>query len=162
MRVLVALGQLLRVVDEAVRKELRETGLSPVDLEALAWLYDRPGVTGASISEKTGRTRQNIQRTLESLERRDLVMRYDSVVNHRTVGWGLTDRGREAAERAVRRLQWLEQGFHNHLYLDVARLMQGIGFACEVARGGPYMKRCSDDELIRDVPPETETNEWDL
>ncbi len=162
MRVVIAMGQLLRVVDEAVRRELRDTGLSPVDLEALAWLFERPGVSGTTISERTGRTRQNIQRTLESLEKRELVSRYDSVITHRTVGWGLTERGRRATERAVRSLGWLERGLHNHLYLDVARLMQCLGFACEVARGLPFPARRSEDELVRDVPLEGEVGEWDL
>lgn len=102
---MLVMRQLSAVLDHQLLKVTRRVRLTPHEALVLAWLVEKPGLPAFTIAWYLGRSRQNVQRSLERLEDRELVERYSSLVRDCTAGWGLTERGRTLFAE-------LEHGFH--------------------------------------------------
>jgi DNA-binding MarR family transcriptional regulator len=90
--------QALTATEAMIKRVAREAGLKAHD----AWVMLLCGtvaepVTGAWLARQTGRSRQHVQRSVEELERRGLLVSLPGP-RGRTAGWELTPHGRRAAE----------------------------------------------------------------
>ena len=90
--------QALTAIEAMMKRVAREAGLKAHD----AWVMLLCGtvaepVTGAWLARQTGRSRQHVQRSVEELERRGLLVSLPGP-RGRTAGWELTPHGRRAAE----------------------------------------------------------------
>jgi DNA-binding MarR family transcriptional regulator len=90
---MLVLRQLTAVLDRKLAEVTRRMNLTPHDVLVLGWMEQIPGISGSNIAGRVGRTRQNIQSSLERLERRGLAVKYTGPSGGRGVGWGLTNQG---------------------------------------------------------------------
>lgn len=72
---------------------------SQEDVLLLEWLHDRPGLAGAELAWRTGRTRANTHRTLRRLQKKGVVEPLPSAVSGKTCGWELTEYGHSVHRR---------------------------------------------------------------
>ncbi|MDP1823147.1 MAG: MarR family winged helix-turn-helix transcriptional regulator [Archangium sp.] len=93
MKTMLVLRQLAAVLDQKLVTVTRARKLTPHDLLVLAWMEQKPGISGSLLAHRVGRKRQNIQASLERLEQRGLAEKYAGSYRGRSVGWGLTNRG---------------------------------------------------------------------
>lgn len=99
--------QALTAIELMFKRVARDVGLAPLDTWVLivASVAAEP-VSGAWLARQTGRARQQVQRSLEALARRKLVVRSIGA-DAQAVGWELTDLGR----RVVRLVDVTAQGW---------------------------------------------------
>ena len=104
-----------------------------------------------------GRERQNVQTSLERLERRGLVRKYPSCYQDRTVGWGLTDEGEELWARLSDALRRQDRMLEHHgVTPQILNWMEEL--IGHLRRSEP---NAFGPELI-DIPEEEQTPKWDL
>ena len=99
MQTVLVMRQLGAVLDHFLMHVTRRVRLTPQDALVLAWLVEREGMGASMIAARVGRKRQSVQRTLERLKDRFLVVRFEPDSRDRASGWGLTDHGRETWEK---------------------------------------------------------------
>ena len=124
----------------------------------MAWMVDQPGISGGEIATRLGRKRQNVHRALQRLEDRFISEKFRSVVDNRTVGWGLTEHGVMTwaeIERGFRAQDEMLQknGVVTRPFIDGLRRMMDelMGTAREMTALGLFVP-----------PPLQEPPEWDL
>jgi hypothetical protein len=74
MNILLALQQLLALVEKGTRPLARAHRLTPEDLLVLAWLRANGAMELSQFARSCGRSRQNLHRTLLRLERAELAL----------------------------------------------------------------------------------------
>ena len=93
MRMVVVIRQLSALLDELLVRETYKVQLTPEDALVLAWMVEQPGISCVRLSERVGRQRTSVQRTLKRLEKRGLLESWESSFTKRTAGWALSERG---------------------------------------------------------------------
>jgi DNA-binding MarR family transcriptional regulator len=106
---MLVLRQLTAVLDRNLAQVTRSMNLTPHDVLVLGWMAQIPGISGSNIASRVGRTRQNVQASLERLERFGLVEKYAEASRGRHVGWGLTNRGEQVWGTMLRVFQVQEE-----------------------------------------------------
>lgn len=137
MHILLALQQLLALVEKGTRPLARAHRLTPEDLLVLAWLRANGAMELTQLARSCGRSRQNLHRTLLRPERAELAlaMRPDrELMNTRIDRWAITDKGFHRFVEAERDLAALETGLFStgDNAADVLRFLKRV--AAEVAR----------------------------
>jgi MarR family transcriptional regulator, organic hydroperoxide resistance regulator len=84
---------------EKLGEELRDLGLTPGEINALAALENDSGRTVADLQQATGQRASTLTGVLDRLERRGLVERRLNPRDRRSFTVHLTDEGERAAER---------------------------------------------------------------
>jgi len=137
MNILLALQQLLALVEKGTRPLARAHRLTPEDLLVLAWLRANGAMELSQLARSCGRSRQNLHRTLLRLERAELAlaMRPDrELMNTRIDRWAITDKGYHRFVEVERDLIALERRLFStgDNAEDVLRFLNRV--AAEVAR----------------------------
>ena len=109
MRTMLVLRQLTAVLDRNLAQVTRRMRLTPHDVLVLGWMAQIPGISGSNIASRVGRSRQNVQASLERLEGSRLVEKYAEASHCRQVGWGLTHRGNEVWASLLRQFEVQEE-----------------------------------------------------
>lgn len=158
MRTMLVLRQLAAVLDQKLVAVTRGMKLTPHDVVVMAWLEQRPGISGSQLAYRVGRTRQNIQQSLERLERRGFTERYAGSYRGRSVGWGLTKRGSERWVQIVGCFRVQETmlegcGVTEHLIRALEDLIKHMVRTPVPTTWGPG---------LIDIAQEPETPDWDV
>ena len=101
--------QALTAIDRVTRQWARELRLDECALMVLMMLGSWPNSSAAELARKSGRTRQQVQRSLGAMVRRGMVVPTARTKKGRVQGWTLTEHGVaffRSLERAV--LTWEE------------------------------------------------------
>lgn len=151
----------LSIIDAVLRASRREAAADDVaddDALLLGWLKERPGLPGAELAWRCGRSRSNMHRALRRLQALNLVEPLPSVVSGRTCGWALTEKGAEVTRRVNGRIAAYDrllaqaepriEEFSKHLLEVMQRLLR------------PYDRGTATRRLVR---PERRDRlqEWD-
>jgi DNA-binding MarR family transcriptional regulator len=102
----------MSIIDAVLRASRLDAAVDDVaddDALLLGWLLERPGLPGAELAWRCGRTRSNMHRALRRLQALKLVEPLPSVVSGRTCGWTLTQQGGEVTRRLQRRIEAYDQ-----------------------------------------------------
>jgi DNA-binding MarR family transcriptional regulator len=105
----VAMQQGMRAMDAVARLWGRQVSLSPVEVMLVLMLAEGGVRSGSELATLSGRTRQQVQRSLEALEKRELVCAATHSPLGKVQGWRLTARGEKKLERLNRRIALWEQ-----------------------------------------------------
>jgi len=105
----VAMQQGMRAMDAVARLWGRQVSLSPVEVMLVLMLAEGGVRSGSELATLSGRTRQQVQRSLEALEKRELVCAASHSPLGQVQGWRLTERGQRKLERLRRRIALWEQ-----------------------------------------------------
>jgi len=105
----VAMQQGMRAMDAVARLWGRQVSLSPVEVMLVLMLAEGGVRSGSELATLSGRTRQQVQRSLEALEKRELVCAASHSPLGKVQGWRLTERGQRKLERLRRRIALWEQ-----------------------------------------------------
>ncbi|MGV3620785.1 MAG: hypothetical protein ACO1OB_08205 [Archangium sp.] len=119
MGAVIALELLLEQVRTVVALALWDFKLTPAAWQLLCWLQMERNEGAARLAELTCRHRQETQRLLERLEKRELVTRLPDLTRDRTGSWMLTPEGTELVAEITKRLAFfdglLEREFRDQL-----------------------------------------------
>src|SRR4051812_21743577 len=108
MRAMLMFRQLIGLLDRKL-EEATNYELTPEDVLLFAWVEQENGISGSRLASNTGRSRQNIQASLERLMKRGLFEKYESCYRDRSVGWGMTHEGAELWARLADQLHAQDQ-----------------------------------------------------
>ncbi|MDP1825555.1 MAG: MarR family winged helix-turn-helix transcriptional regulator [Archangium sp.] len=135
----------------------RRARLTPHELLVLAWIAQKPGIGVGSVARCLGRKRQSVQRTLERLEKRKLVERFQSCVRDRTSGWGLTKKGDEFWAQLAVELREQDERLHRSGLMTQEHLKALEKLMKDLKQHSAGMSALG----LVEVPPEEPTAEWD-
>lgn len=157
MNILLATHQLATLLDDELRLLAREHGLQLSDVLVLSLLYQEGERPCATIAWFLGRPRQNVQRSLESLERRGFVERLDSAFSGRTAAWRLTTAGHRTWDSLNGRLR-TDLFRYRTPELDLERLARDLHATLGTLRLGVRNGGC---RTLVDPPKRTMIPVWD-
>lgn len=161
MTTLSLLRQLTTVVERTVRWRLRELRLQPEDAWVLQALAEQGPQGCADLAQGSRAQRQAMQRRLEKLEQRRLVLRLPDCLTGRTVAWGLTAEGRAMRRRCGEALETCEALLRAEFKGEVPRLTRWLERVVLVlTRGEATMWARLDGGYV--PPSYPETPRWDL
>jgi hypothetical protein len=103
-----AIRQALTAMDGVVRENARVVGLEGADVLMVLLLGQRESFAGSSLALFTGRTRQQVQRSLMVLRKKGLV-RACRMPSGRAIAWALTDAGVTVKDRLEARFDAWEE-----------------------------------------------------
>jgi len=109
VRAWVAMQQGMRAMDAVARLWGRQVSLGPAEVMLVLMLAEGGARSGSELATLSGRTRQQVQRSLETLEKRELVCAATLSPLGKVQGWRLTERGEKKLERLNRRIALWEQ-----------------------------------------------------
>lgn len=158
MRTMLVLLQMTSVMNELSARITRRFGLTPHDVLVIAWMLERPGISATDSAARVNRARQNVQRTLERLERRGLVERRESVIRDRTSGWSVTEQG-EAIWAELERVFSAHEGAFKHRGVPATQFVDALA---ELARGIKETTSLYPRLGLIEPEPEEDAPEWDL
>lgn len=158
MRTVLVMRQLAAVLDDLLLSVIRRARLTPNELLVLAWIAQKPGIGVGSVARCIARKRQSVQRTLERLEKRKLVERFQSCVRDRTSGWGLTNKGEEFWGRLAAALREQDERLHKSGLMTHEHLKYLEKLMKDLREHSAAMSVLG----LVEVPPEEQTPEWDL
>jgi|SRR5579872_1241615 len=92
-----------------IEESLREEGVSHAEANILAFLHSVPDATINDAHRHLAHRRSTLTNLIDRLESRGLVARSSSGTSRRTVGLGLTGRGRQVASDVAELLSWLQE-----------------------------------------------------
>lgn len=103
-----ALRQGLVIIDIVSRLWARQVGLAQAEL-TVVMLLDLRARSGAELARFSGRSRQNVQRVLNELERRGVITPKTLTARSRVKSWTLTPLGQALADRLRKRMALWEE-----------------------------------------------------
>jgi DNA-binding MarR family transcriptional regulator len=120
-----AIRQSLTAMDAVVRLHGRELGLTETEVMIVMLLEALRSRTASELAISCGRPRQQVQRSIEALSRRDLVQAVKSPSGRSE--WALTEYGSELSQRMAVRLSTFEELAGGASVLEpVALALEGI------------------------------------
>lgn len=85
---------------------------SDEDVLVVKWLHDEPGLAGAELAWRCGRSRSNMHRTLKRLQAKGIVEPRTSAFSGKVCGWQLTRLGAGVHDDLSRRLILWDMKLH--------------------------------------------------
>ena len=157
MRAMLVFRQLIGLLDRKLVEATRHEDLTPEDVLLFVWMEEEPGLSGSTLSRMLGRSRQNIQASLERLLKRGLVVKYPACHRDRAVGWGMTEKGSARWDALQKRLRAQDALLKNYGVTDSVIL----GFQELIIKLRRLSRPISNSGLF-EVPEEVKTAAWDL
>ena len=118
-----AIRQALTAMDGVARENARVVGLQGADVLVVLLLGQRESFAASSLALHTGRTRQQVQRSLEALRKKGLV-HTGRLPSGRVAAWALTDAGVSVKDRLEARLGAYEEILGGHA--DLSRVAESL------------------------------------
>ncbi len=159
MSIIFKLRYATAIIEAVMQQGRAGERISENDVLLFVWRGDQPGLPASELAWRCGRSRQNVQRALERLERRKFVERLDSVVTGKTCGWVFTPRGPQVWKSVLGRITAYDAMLARAApqAREVAEaLVKVMEQLVDPARAGTPAQR-----LVR-PPRRTRTPQWDL
>lgn len=157
MHTLLAIDSILQLVGAHTAQAARSAGLRGKEWQILAWLTERGECSCVELARLTSRRRQEVQRSLETMDRHGLVNRYQ--LTPRQILWQIAAAGSEHVLTLRLSIAQLDRLVTSEFGRDLPQLIEWLERLREVLCSGRVTQRGAGFSLS---PPPAAFRSWEF